>query len=166
MNSEISIRRISTSDDAAIANIIRSTLLEFGAARPGTVYYDKATDRLSEGFDQTGSVYYIAEQNGTIVGGAGIYPTDGLGDDTCELVKMYLLPEARGSGLGRLLMDKCIDFSISAGYKQIYLETMPELASAIRLYEKVGFQRLPAALGSSGHFGCGIWMLKQTQPAI
>ena len=54
------------------------------------------------------SHYFVAEINGE-VGGGGIYPTDGLPEDTCELVKMYLLPQARGAGLGRTLIEKCID---------------------------------------------------------
>ena len=163
MDQKITIRTISPADNAAIAHIIRSTLLEFGAARPGTVYYDESTDRLSEIFSAPGSIYYIAEQDGAIMGGAGIYPTEGLGNATCELVKMYLLPAARGIGLGRMLMERCISFAAGAGYEQIYLETMPELSQAIGLYEKVGFKRLSASLGSSGHFGCGIWMLKKIQ---
>jgi len=157
------LRPILPSDNAIIARIIRATLVEYGAARAGTVYYDEATDRLSEVFDMPGSAYYIAEQDGTIVGGAGIYPTDGLGDGICELVKMYLLPSARGIGLGKMLMNTCIDFARKSGYKQIYLETMPELKQAIGLYKKIGFQRLSAPLGSSGHFGCGIWMVKKIQ---
>ena len=161
MDQDIIIRPISPSGNAAIAHIIRTTLLEFGAARPGTVYYDESTDRLSEIFAITGAAYYIAERGGTILGGAGIYPTTGLPDATCELVKMYLLPAARGAGLGRMLMERCIDFALSSHYRQIYLETMPELSQAIKLYEKMGFERLGAPLGSSGHFGCGIWMLKQ-----
>jgi putative acetyltransferase len=161
MNSGTTIRTITLDDNAAIAQIIRSTLLEYGAARPGTVYYDESTDRLSEVFGIAGSAYYIAEQDGGIVGGAGIYPTENLDADTCELVKMYLLPSARGTGLGRRLMDMCIDFVIESGYKRVYLETMPELKEAIRLYHKMGFERLTAPLGDSGHHGCGIWMAKK-----
>ena len=163
MDQKITIRTISPADNAAIAHIIRSTLLEFGAARPGTVYYDESTDRLSEIFSAPGSIYYIAEQEGVMIGGAGIYPTDGLGDATCELVKMYLLPAARGIGLGRMLMERCIDFAAEAGYKQIYLETMPELKQAIDLYQRTGFSLLSTPMGSSGHFGCGIWMIKGIQ---
>lgn len=163
---KINLRPISPADDAIIAHIIRATLSEYGAARPGTVYYDEATDRLSEVFDKDGSIYYIAELDGMVVGGAGIYPTDGLGDTTCELVKMYLLPSARGIGLGKKLMNKCIDHARDAGYDQIYLETMPELKEAIGLYESMGFERLSAPLGYSGHYGCGIWMVKKLSPAI
>ena len=154
------IRPIEAQDNAAIAKVIRDTLMEFGAARPGTVYYDENTDRLSEIFNIPKGAYYIAEQNGMVIGGAGIYPTYGLGDTTCELVKMYLLPKARGKGIGKALMNKCIDFAVVNGYRQIYLETMPELSNAITLYEKFDFKRLDGPLGQSGHFGCGIWMLR------
>lgn len=154
------IREIESKDNAAIAHVIRDTLMEFGVARPGTVYYDEETDRLSEIFNVPRGTYFIAEQDGGVIGGAGIYPTDGLGETTCELVKMYLLPTARGKGIGKALMNKCIDFAKTNGYKQIYLETMPELSNAITLYEKFDFKTLGGPLGQSGHFGCGIWMLK------
>ena len=157
---EITIRQIQPEDNPTIASIIRGTLMEFGAARPGTVYYDESTDRLSSVFNVSRGVYYIAEQDGIMLGGAGIYPTEGLGDTTCELVKMYLLPAARGKGIGKALMNKCIEFAKENHYTQIYLETMPELSNAIKLYEKFGFKSLNGPLGQSGHFGCGIWMLK------
>ena len=157
--SEIQIRPIEQQDNAALANIIRQTLVEFGANHPGTVYYDESNDRLSTLFNVKGSAYFVAEYNGELLGGGGIYPTQGLGSETCELVKMYLLPSARGKGLGIALLQKCIDFARSEGYNNIYLETMPELALAIKLYQKSGFKSLNGPLGQSGHFGCGIWML-------
>ena len=159
MESEITIRPIEQKDNAALANIIRSTLKEFGANHPGTVYYDESTDRLSTLFNVKGSAYFVAEQNGLILGGAGIYPTTGLPDDTCELVKMYLLPQARGKGLGITLLNKCMDFACTNGYQNIYLESMPELATAVKLYEKMGFRRLTSPMGQTGHHGCGIWMI-------
>jgi putative acetyltransferase len=161
MDHLLSIRPISATDDAAIAKIIRATLLEYGAAKAGTVYYDESTDRLSEIFAADGSIYYIAESDGAVVGGAGIYPTAGLPASTCELVKMYLLPQSRGLGIGSRLMRHCIDFAAGYGYGQLYLETMPELRHAVKLYEKTGFEQLNAPLGNSGHFGCDIWMLKK-----
>ena len=91
---EISIRTIKPGDNPQLANIIRSTLAEFGANHPGTVYYDPTTDHLFELFQKKGSVYYVAESNGSLLGGGGIFPSDGLAEDTCELVKMYLLPDA------------------------------------------------------------------------
>ena len=100
----VTIRPINENDDAAIAVIIRSSLKEFGANHPGTVYYDESTDRLTEVFQVEGSFYVVAEVEGVLVGGAGIYPTEGLPDGICELVKIYLAPAARGLGLGKKLM--------------------------------------------------------------
>ena len=159
MERNIEIRPIESTDNAALAKIIRQTLVEFGANHPGTVYYDESTDRLSTLFNVPGSAYFVAERDSEILGGGGIFPTEGLGADTCELVKMYLLPVARGLGLGLALLQKCIDFARSHNYKNIYLETMPELALAIKLYQKTGFKMLNGPLGQSGHFGCGIWMI-------
>lgn len=159
---EIHIRKIEEKDNAALANVIRKTLEEFGANHPGTVYYDKTTDALFQIFNATPrAVYYVAEYQTEIVGGGGIYPTEGLPAGTCELVKMYLLPKARGIGLGKLLIQKSIDFAKEAGYQHIYLETMPQLKQALKTYEKFGFQYISQAMGNTGHFGCDLWMLKQ-----
>jgi putative acetyltransferase len=161
----ILMRTIRQDDNAVIAEIIRSTLKEFGANHPGTVYYDEATDHLFELFSSTPrSVYYIAEIGGSIVGGGGIFPSAGLPQDTCELVKMYLLPQARGLGLGSKLISHCIEFARSNGYRNIYLETMPELKQALKTYEKFGFNYLDSAMGNTGHFGCDLWMLKHLDP--
>lgn len=159
---EITIRTIEKRDNAALANLIRTTLKEFGANHPGTVYYDQATDHLYELFEKTPrSIYYVAEYENEIVGGGGIFPTEGLPDDTCELVKMYLNREVRGIGLGKKFIQNCIDFAKETGYRKIYLETMPELQQALKTYEKFGFRYINHPLGNSGHFGCDLWMLKQ-----
>ena len=155
------IREIQPSDNAAIAKIIRTALEEFGANKPGTVYFDPTTDHLFELFKTPGSVYFVAEKNGAIVGGCGIYPTENLPEKTCELVKLYLDASARGTGLGKTLLLKSMDWAKSYGYHQVYLESMPELSKAVSIYEKVGFEKLNHSLGNSGHCGCDIWMLKK-----
>jgi putative acetyltransferase len=138
MTPELIIRPIAPGDNAALARAVRDTLAEFGAAKPGTAYYDEATDHLYELFSQTPrSAYFVAEIAGEVLGGGGIFPTQGLPADTVELVKLYLLPVARGRGVGKALIQQ-----------------------ASPLYEKLGFTYLPAALGDSGHFGCQIWMIK------
>jgi len=156
----ITIRPIQQSDNPFLAKIVRDTLAEFGANHPGTVYYDSTTDTLYELFQKKGAAYFVAEMNGEIVGGGGIYPTDGLPPDTCELVKMYLLPGARGSGLGRTLIEKSLVAAKEAGYKNVYLESMPELRQALKVYAKFGFEYLKGPMGNSGHTGCSLWMMK------
>ncbi len=158
-DSHFTIRDIRHSDNPILSQIVKTTLAEFGANHPGTVYYDPTTDALYELFQKERSAYFVAEMNGEIVGGGGIYPTDGLPDDTCELVKMYLLPQARGTGLGRTLIEKCIATAGEKGFKKIYLETMPELKQALNIYSKFGFRHLSGPMGNSGHTGCSLWMM-------
>ena len=158
---DITIRKIEPKDNAALAQVIRTTLEEFNANKPGTVYYDESTDRLYDVFQEPNSVYYVAEHNGEIVGGGGIYPSPGLPQNTCELVKMYLLQKVRGIGLGSKLIQKSLAYAEEAGYQQVYLETMPELKQALKTYEKFGFAYINAPMGETGHFGCDLWMLKR-----
>jgi putative acetyltransferase len=156
----ICIRPLRAEDNQATAAIIREILTEFGANKPGTVYFDPTTDDLFQLFSAPLSAYFIAESEDKIVGGSGVFPTPGLPEGCCELVKLYLLAEMRGLGLGLMLMENCFRKAIEFGFKQMYLETMPELRTAIGLYEKVGFAYLPGPLGRSGHFGCDLWMIK------
>ena len=157
----VKFRTIQPDDNPALAKIVRDTLAEFGANHPGTVYYDDTTDHLYELFQKPASIYFVAESMDRIVGGAGIYPSAGLAPDTTELVKMYLIPEVRGKGIGRLLISRCLEFAKEEGFSKVYIETMPELAQALKLYEKVGFRYLDGPLGNTGHFGCELWMIKE-----
>lgn len=158
---DFQVRTIQSSDNIPLAAIVRNTLAEFGANRPGTVYFDPSTDALFELFQTPRSIYYVAHANEILLGGAGIFPSPGLPEDTCELVKMYLLPQSRGLGIGKLLIEKCLSFAKQAGYKKVYLETLPELKKAIHVYEKFNFEYLPGPMGNTGHFGCDVWMMKE-----
>ena len=161
MTGSVLIRTIEARDNEDLTRVMRATLKEFGANKPRTVYFDPTTDGLYTLFRREGSVYYVAESNGEILGGGGIYPSDGLPEGTCELVKMYLLPRARGTGLGRKLIEQSLQFARDYGYSQVYLESMPELKQALKAYEKLGFTYLDGPLGNTGHFGCDLWMLRQ-----
>ena len=155
------IRPIKKQDDAEVGHLIKTVLTEFKANKPGTAYYDESTNHLSTVFVNAKAAYWVIEENNTIIGCGGIFPTEGLPANTCELVKLYLHPTARGKGLGRDLMFKCFDKAKELGYENIYLESMPELNQAVSLYEKIGFNHLGCSLGNSGHFGCDIWMVKK-----
>ena len=156
----IELREIQPQDNQELARIVRDTLTEFDSAKPGTVYFDSTTDNLFEVFRRERSRYFVAFGDDKMLGGAGIFPTASLPPDVCELVKVYLLPESRGIGLGKKLILKCLDAAREFGYEKIYLETTPEMKIAIPLYERLGFQYLEHALGNSGHFGCDVWMIK------
>ena len=154
------IRKIAAEDNAAMAAIIRNSLTEFNAAKPGTVYFDETKDRLSDLFQQKKDAYFVIEEDGEIAGGAGIFPTKGLDENTCELVKMYISRKFRRNGYGQTLLEKCIEEAKKEGYEKMYLESMPELKNALSMYEKNGFRYISGSLGDSGHSGCEIWMIK------
>lgn len=155
------IRPLRQEDNQRLGAIIQQVLKEFDADKPGTAYFDKNLYELYSAFSIPAAAYWIAELEGKVAGGAGIFPVPGLPPAHCELVKLYLLPEARGIGLGKQLIEQCLLSAKSFGYSHMYLETLPQLDQAIPLYEKMGFNYLPAPLGNSGHFGCSIWMIKE-----
>jgi len=163
----ITIRNIQPGDNVELARIIRASLVEFDVPKRGTVYSDPTTDQLFELFNSaTGSCYFVAEEDGVLLGGCGVYPTDGLPTGYAELVKLYLTAATRGKGIGKLLINKCFAAAADLGYTHLYLESFPQLAKAVSLYEKTGFKMLDHALVNSGHFACTIWMVKHLSPAL
>lgn len=154
-------RRIEKKDNPIISKIIKSALEEHGVARPGTVYTDPTTDNLSALFDREDAIYLIAEEQGEVIGGCGVFPTKGLPEGCAELVKLYVSKEGRGRGLGFVLLEKCAIEAKKMNYSMLYLETLPELARAVSLYDRSGYKKLSGSLGDSGHFACSIWMLKE-----
>jgi putative acetyltransferase len=157
----VSIRNITPADNAALAAIIRATFDEFTTIpKTGTVYSDPETDRLYDLFQEPGSVYFIAEEDGVILGGCGLFPTKGLPEGCAELVKYYLSSASRGKGIGKALMEKTFEGASELGYRELYLESFPDFEKAVSIYEKAGFRYLDKPLGNSGHFACTVWMLK------
>lgn len=161
MTDQVLIRPIQATDNAEIARIIKSVLTEFGANKPGTVFTDPTTDQLFELFQTPNSSYFIALENDKMIGGCGIFPTKGLPAGCVELVKLYITAEWRGKGIGYQLMEKCIAHAQALNFKEIYLETLPELHIAVGLYENMGFQYLEQPYGDSGHFACDLWLSKK-----
>ena len=161
MQDQITIRTIEAPDNESLATVIRDALKEFGANKPGTVYFDPTTDALYELFRTPGAIYYVATLQNELIGGCGIFPTENLPAGTCELVKLYLKASARGTGIGKKLMEKSMNWAKENGYMQVYLESMPELSKAVSIYENLGFIRIQQPLGNSGHCGCDIWMTKE-----
>uniref|UniRef100_UPI00404B44D5 GNAT family N-acetyltransferase n=1 Tax=Flavobacterium sp. TaxID=239 RepID=UPI00404B44D5 len=154
------IRPILEKDNAIIATVIRAVLIEHDVPKVGTAYADVALDKMFETYNVNRSRYFVVEENGTIWGGAGIAPLANENDSICELQKMYFLPEARGKGFGFEMMQSCLRFAIEAGFKQCYIETMPNMHDAQKLYQKAGFIYIDQPLGNTGHNACPVWMIK------
>jgi putative acetyltransferase len=104
---------------------------------------------------------YVVEMDARVVGLAGIGALAGGDADTCELRKMYFLPEARGLGLGRKMLEELLEFARAAGFRTCYLESLAHMHDARRLYQSAGFTQLPQPMGWTGHSRCNIWMARE-----
>jgi len=154
------IRKIQSEDNEQIANVIREVFISDAYPKTGTAFADKQLDFMFETYDKPKSIYFVAEINGKIVGGAGVSQLDNSEKNICELQKMYFLQEARGKGIGFEMIQKCLAKAKEFGYEKCYLETLPEMLAAQSLYKKVGFEYLCEPLGGTGHTSCPVWMIK------
>ena len=160
----VNIREIRQEDDHAIAKVIRDVLIEHNVPKVGTAYADPQLDFMFEAYNAPRSAYFIVEKDGKIIGGAGISPLANSTENVCELQKMYFLSEARGLGLGSLMMEKCLLKAREFGFEKCYLETMHYMEAAQKLYKKSGFDYINAPMGDTGHCACPVWMLKDLSP--
>jgi putative acetyltransferase len=146
--------------------VIRAVMPEFGASGRGFAIHDREVDTMAETYAAARSIYYVlADEAGRVVGGGGIAPLEGGEPDVCELKKMYFLPEARGRGAGRALIEHLLWFARFAGYRRCYLETLKVMEAANRLYLARGFTPLAKPMGATGHFGCDAWYALELEPA-
>jgi putative acetyltransferase len=155
------IRKIEKRDNAAVAQLIRAVFDELNIPKVGTAYADPYLDLMFEEYNKPKSVYYVVENNGKILGSAGVAPLENEVESICELQKMYFMPETRGRGIGAQVMNVCLQSAKDFGFESCYLETMPFMHDAQKLYKKVGFEYIDAPMGSTGHVSCPVWMLKK-----
>ena len=159
------MRRLTLQDNPAIARVIRQVSAEYGlTADKGYTVADPNLDELYQVYSQPGHAYWVVEYEGEVVGGGGIAPLAGSESDICELQKMYFLEEGRGKGIGFQLIQQCLEKATGFGYEKCYLETMPFMLDAQKLYKKVGFENICSPMGSTGHTSCPVWMLKDLAP--
>jgi len=154
------IRKIQPADNTSIEKIIKSVFIEFELAKVGTAYEDIETTRMFESYQGKKEVYFVIEVNGQVLGGGGIKHLKNADKNICELQKMYFSPQIRGKGYGKIMFQTCIAEAKKFGYKQCYLESATELKAAIHLYQKNKFNHLDGPLGGTGHYSCGVWMIK------
>jgi putative acetyltransferase len=178
------IRPIASTDDAAVASVIRSVMTEMGASGPGFAIHDSEVDGMFQAYQSPRSAYRVVQAieptrapsegfkqhqlghplaSDFVVGGGGIAPLAGGADDVCELKKMYFLPQARGLGLGRMLIEQLIDLARQFQFRLIYLETLTSMTAAQRLYIRQGFKPLDGPMGCTCHFGCDRWFIKSLE---
>ena len=170
----LSLRPITPTDNAAMANVIRTVMPEFSCVGEGFSINDPEVDDMAGAYaDDRAAFFVVTHEVGaaagagegfsetTVVGGGGFAPLAGGDGSVCELRKMYILKEGRGLGGGRLIMDACIAGARAAGYTKMYLETVTAMTDAAQVYKKYGFEILDGPLGDTGHGGCDVYMVRE-----
>ncbi|WP_303963842.1 GNAT family N-acetyltransferase [Succinatimonas hippei] len=138
------IRNICTKDDAVIAKIIRTNLQRYHLDIPGTAYFDPELDHLSAFYAEhpdRRSYFVVTNEKDEVVGGVGFAEFEGL-PKCAEVQKLYLDESVKGLGLSKKMMEVIEVKAKELGYKQLYLETHTNLAVAVRLYEKLGYESI------------------------
>ncbi len=156
----LKIRAVQSTDNKELAAILRSILVEMGVPKVGTAYADTALDCMYETYQDEQASYFVVTEYDKILGGAGIAQLANYDGPVCELQKMYLDSSLRGKGVGKLLMQTCLDFAKESGFQQVYLETMPYMKAVQELYVKTGFNYIDGPMGDTGHCACPVHMLK------
>jgi len=155
------IREITPEDNAQVAQVIRKVFEDMGVPKVGTAYADKALDDMYSNYNVPKAAYFVVEYDGKVIGCAGVAQLDNYDGNVCELQKMYFLEEARGKGLGAKMIEACLQKAKEFGFEACYLETMPYMEAAQKLYKKNGFEYIDAPMGNTGHYSCPVWMLKK-----
>ena len=81
------------------------------------------------------------------------------GDGVYELTKMAVTPDARGQGIGRLLMDAALVLYRTLDGRELYLESSSPLTNAIAMYERNGFRHHPAPRAGSHYARADVHMI-------
>jgi len=157
----IHIREIEEKDNVEVARLIRKVLLEMGVPKIGSAYEDKSLDSMYENYKVPNAIYFVVEDNGILLGCAGIAKLENYDGNVCELQKIYFLEEVRGKGIGTKMIDACLEKAKEFGFEKCYLETMPYMKVAQKLYIKKGFTYLENKMGDTGHYSCPVWMIKE-----
>ena len=130
------LRPATNADAAPVRDLVFTVLAEYGLKHdPDTTDAD-LKDIEQAYFARGGNFRVLENEDGAIIGAYGLYP---MGNQTCELRKMYLHRDYRGQGLGKGLLDNALADARRLGFASVVLETASVLKEAIALYESYGF---------------------------
>ena len=134
------IRDWAVGDRVAAAEVVKTVLAEYGLGwEVGDCgCSDRDAVEVEKYYWQSGGEFWVVERAGEIVGTGGYLPID-RGEKAVEIRKMYLLPAARGQGLGRYLLGELEQAAAAKGFGEVWVETATVLAEAVKLYERNGY---------------------------
>jgi putative acetyltransferase len=130
----------SDGDLPGIRELVAAALTEFGMAID-LADIDSDLASIERSCNNAGGRFWVlTERTGRVVGTVGMLKLD---DATCELRKMYLSPDWRGKGWGKLMLAEAVSFARSAHFRKVTLDTHSTMATAMALYRSFGFRELP-----------------------
>lgn len=138
---QISIMPLILAEEEDIQNLIRTAMLHYteGTVAAATL---RRLEKLFSIYSLPGSTMLIAKDGTKLVGAAGVGPLHGLStsEGIAELRDIVVEVSYRKLGIGAQLIDGCIQFAKSEGYRTLYLETTPTMSGAQRLFQRKGFR--------------------------
>lgn len=134
-----SIREATNEDASAARRIVFAVLAEYGLA-PDPAGTDRDLEDIEGNYQGRGGTFRVVESpESGVVGCGGLFR---ISAEEVELRKMYLLPEARGYGVGKQMLREFVDVARNMGAARLTLETASVLREAIGMYESHGFARV------------------------
>jgi ribosomal protein S18 acetylase RimI-like enzyme len=142
----VTVRAARESEYAAIGELTARAYLDGGFVAAGSFYVAelKNVARRAEQAEMM-----VAEDGGTLLGAVAFVPPGSAfgeiteAEDEAAFRMLAVSPDAQGRGVGRALVDACLARAHALGVARMRLSTQPDMTSAHRLYEKLGFIRTP-----------------------
>jgi predicted N-acetyltransferase YhbS len=153
------VREANGSDHQAVREVITAAYRQYATVLPPAVFDGYLANLLDLDARADESRLLVAERAGRIVGTVTFFEDavkEGLGwpSGWAGLRALAVDPNARGHGIGRLLMEACRDRARAAGARVLCLHTASFMAAAVAIYQDMGFQRAPAFdFSPAGHLG-------------
>jgi ribosomal protein S18 acetylase RimI-like enzyme len=139
MNRETDKFQLVQVDGAQSIAIVRELFREYSDAIGTDLEYQGFSAELASlpaPYVPPAGALLIARHAARVAGCVAMRKLDG---NTCEMKRLYVRPEYRGSGLGKTLVEAVIQAARQAGYRELRLDTLPSMASAQSLYRRLGF---------------------------
>tara|TARA_B100001093_G_scaffold520430_1_gene615825 strand:+ start:7235 stop:7717 length:483 start_codon:yes stop_codon:yes gene_type:complete len=154
------IRAIEQKDNQQMGALIQQVLIEHEVPKKGTAYSDPFLFSLYDYYKDLDQAKYfvIVDENENVLGGCGYGPILNSEAHICEIQKMYFYPQTRGKGMGALMMKRVLEEAKNDAYSLCYIETMPQMQTAQRLYKNFGFEYIDEPIGETGHPSCSVFM--------
>jgi ribosomal protein S18 acetylase RimI-like enzyme len=140
----IEIRRVRGDDPSAVA--IVKAMEDWVTDNFGPTTPDRTSTVRPEEMVPPDGVFVLVVDSDLVVAGGGIRRLD---DGVAEIKRMFVMPEARGRGHGRRLLDALEGAAADLGYRAVRLDTAQSMTTAMEMYRRSGFRDIPDYNGNS-----------------